>query len=102
MSAAVMRAILPRWTGALPSFFPRHVRFALISSFALLSAWTLLTRGRTFGRLSGEAQQRLIASMARHPSAALRGLVSWWKLVALLTDRSATGAPNRSTTTPTS
>lgn len=78
----MLAALLPGWRGeAVPSFFPWHVRLALrlsvVAAWACALAWT----GRPFPLLDERGREAVIARMDR---SALRGLVQWWKLVALV------------------
>lgn len=82
-------AIVPGWRGeALPALLPAPQRLALRLSILVPQVLALLWRGRRFGALDEAARSALLERMATHPSGALRGLMQWWKLVALMTQES--------------
>ncbi|MCB9761375.1 MAG: hypothetical protein H6739_16150 [Alphaproteobacteria bacterium] len=77
--SAILPGRRPRSVWGLP--FPAWVRVVLGLSFILARplCWVVAR-----GPLSRSADA-LVQRMEHHPSAALRGLLQWWKLVALTT-----------------
>ncbi|MBM3266742.1 MAG: hypothetical protein FJZ01_03750 [Candidatus Sericytochromatia bacterium] len=85
LAQTVCATILPGWQGRVPpGFFPAHVRLALLGSAWVFQFAALARSGKSFRRLDPAARQDLIERLAASRLAALRGLVQWWKLVALV------------------
>jgi hypothetical protein len=85
LGAIVCGAIVPGWRGHVPpACFPRHVQLLLLgSAWAFqLAAW--LRFGRPLGRLGPAEREALLSDCSASEIPAMRGLVQWWKLVALV------------------
>ncbi len=84
--SALFAAIIPGWTGdgtLLP--FPKRVQLALRFSLLVLIAAAIWRYGRSFKSLPEAHKTALLEHLAHHPRAAIRGLVMWWKLAAMVT-----------------
>jgi len=82
----VFEAILPGWTGvALLREFPAHVRLALRASVLLAHIYAIRHYGLPFGMIRYEKRVRIIEKLYHHRSAAIRNMVQFWKLTALMT-----------------
>lgn len=82
----VLAALLPGWRGdPLPPEFPLHVRLALRLSVVVALLAALWLARRPFSWLDRPGQEAVLEALAHHRWASLRGLVAWWKLVAMVT-----------------
>ncbi len=81
----ICAAIVPGWQGRLPpAFFPPHVNRALLGSAWLFEGAAMLWFGRPLWRLAPVEREILFERLSSSRVAPLRGLVQWWKLVALV------------------
>lgn len=83
----IFEAILPGWTGNsdLPKEFPLYIRIVLKLSVLMIHVFSILNFGLPFGMISQEKREALITKLYHHPSAVVRNLIQWWKLLALTT-----------------
>jgi len=85
LGAIVCGAIVPGWRGHVPpACFPRHVRWLPLASAWAFEGAAWLGFGRPLGRLGPGDREALLAGCAASENPTMRGLVQWWKLVALV------------------
>jgi len=82
----IFEAIIPGWTGVkMPKEFPVHVCFVLRASALLVQYYAITRHGLPFGMISLAKRVRIIDTLYHHPNAAIRSLVQFWKVTALMT-----------------